>query len=246
MEKFCGNCGAVIYDGYKVCGNCGTPVEAQAVVPVPAPVSVPVQSNPGFELKNSGGKKNLIVIGGIAAVAIIVIIAIIAGVAGSGYKKPIKNMAKAIEEADFDMICESYCEDYYDEILGGETEDYFELGMEVIFDYIEEECGEDYEVKVEFNDKEKYNKDDIEEFVEDTEEDYGIEFDADDIKKLYKLDVTLTAEGDDGDAEILDGDIYVAKIDGEWGIIWDDSEMTIQEDASEYAAENMDKYYDYY
>ena len=171
-------------------------------------------------------KKNLPIIGA-AVVAIIVIIAIIAGVAGGGYKKPIKNMAKAYEEQEVDLMYEAYSPmmiDALDEMSGGffDIEDFIEEEFDADCENLEEECGDDYKVKVEFKDKEKLSKDEIEDWCDDMEEDGAVEYDADDIKKLYRVEVKIYAEGDDGKETIQKGDFYVGKTEDGWGILYVD------------------------
>lgn len=238
MERHCGNCGAVIYNGYAVCGNCGAPADMQPATPVP------VQQKKGFDL-NLGNNKNIIIIAAAAAaaVALIVIIAVVIGVTGNGYKKPIKTMAQSFEEADFDMFVDCIAEEKIDD-YGNMDE--LEFIFEVIYDYLEDECDKGYKVKIKYNDKEKLNKDDIEDFVEDMEDEAGIKYDEDDLSKLYLVDVTLTAEGDDGDVEILDGDVYVAKYDGEWLIVEMDMDFECLEDVEKYLEKNAEDYYDFY
>ena len=197
--------------------NYGAPQAPQA----PAASQTPKK----FDL--SGDNKKFIFIGAGALVAVIIIIAIIAGVAGNGFKKPVKAYAEGIQENDGKIVVEAYYEDYVDG-----WEDSLEERIEIIADYLEDECGKGYKVKVEFKDKEKYNKDDIEDFVEDLEDDYGIEYDADDFSKLYEVDVEMVAEGDDDEIDVGDGTLYVAKIDGEWFIVWNDfDDHDVYEDA---------------
>ena len=195
----------------------------------------------------ANNKNKLIIIAGVAVVAIIAIIAIIAGVAGSGYKKPIKAMAKAYEEGDFEACIEYYNEDYidwYEGLTGGDFEDSLDNdSFEPLIGFIEEECGEGYKVKVEYKDKEKYKKDDIEDFVDEMEDEYGLEYKADDIKKLYELEVLMTAKGDE-ELELYEGEIYVGKIDGDWYVLWEDMEMC--EELMEEMADEIGSYYDYY
>ena len=155
--------------------NYGAPQAPQAPVAPQAP-----QAPKKFDL--SGDNKKFIFIGAGALVAVIIIIAIIAGVAGNGFKKPVKAYAEGIQENDGKIVVEAYYEDYVDG-----WEDSLEERIEIIADYLEDECGKGYKVKVEFKDKEKYNKDDIEDFVEDLEDDYGIEYDADDFSKFYEV-----------------------------------------------------------
>ena len=49
---------------------------------------------------------------------------------------------------------------------------------------------------------------------------YSFEYDADDFGKLYEVDVEMTAEGEDGREEFEDSTFFVAKIDGEWLVVW--------------------------
>lgn len=190
----------------------------------------------------ANNKNKLIIIAGVAVVAIIAIIAIIAGVAGSGYKKPIKNMAQAIEEADADMFFESFAEEKLDQLDGGgDMKDFY---FKVLFDYIEDECGEGYKVKVEYGDKSKASKDEIEDFVDEAEDEEGLEYDADDMKNLYEVEVTMAAEGDDGEVDIFDGEVFVAKYDGEWIIVNMDLDVECEDDLDQFIEENIEDYYE--
>lgn len=230
MEGFCPNCGEKILEGYKVCGNCGTPVDQVAAPAAPvAPAEAPAAYNP----QPAAAKKPPFALIGVAVVAIIAIIAVIAGVSGNGYKKPIKNMAKAFEEGEYDLFEGAYSNLYYDaldDMLSGYGFDVdYSKGMKNVFkarvDYLEDECGKDYKVKVEFGDKEKYDKDEIEDLIEEFEEDDGIEYDGKEIKKLYEVEFVITAEGDDGDEDILEATAYIVKTDEGWGILgFDESE----------------------
>lgn len=200
--------------------NYGAPQAPQA----PAAPQAPKK----FELNDQN--KKFLFIGAGALVAIIIIIAIIAGVSGSAFKKPIKAYAEGLEENDGKIVAEAYFEDYIDDFIS--DDDYIKERSEIIADYLEDECGKGYKVKIEYTDKEKYKRDDIEDFVEDLEDDYGLEYDADDFSKLYEVEVEMVAEGDDDEIDVGDGTLYVAKIDGEWFIIWDEfDDADIYEDA---------------
>ena len=211
--------------------NYGAPQAPQAPVAPQAP-----QAPKKFDL--SGDNKKFIFIGAGALVAVIIIIAIIAGVAGNGFKKPVKAYAEGIQENDGKIVVEAYYEDYVDG-----WEDSLEERIEIIADYLEDECGKGYKVKVEFKDKEKYNKDDIEDFVDDLEDDEYIEFDADDFSKFYEVEVEMIAVGDDDEIDVGDGTFYVAKVDGEWLIVWDEFDMDdVFNDAIEAAMEETISY----
>lgn len=239
MESYCGNCGAPIQENYKVCGNCGTPVAQASQMPQAA--YNPYQQPADMQQKKPANNK-IIVIAAAAVVAVIAIIAIIAGVAGSGYKKPVKALAQSFEDADFDMLVDCVADEFVETI----DEDELEFIYKVVYDYLEDECGKGYKVTVDYNDKKKLDKDDIEDFVDNMEDAYFIEYDEDEMTELYELDITMTAEGDDGSVELLDGEISVAKYEDEWVIVEMNLELDCEDDLVDYVEENMDKYAEEY
>jgi hypothetical protein len=49
QQRYCGNCGNELVEGYRFCGNCGSPVHATARVPTPeadVPTPPPPQQQP--------------------------------------------------------------------------------------------------------------------------------------------------------------------------------------------------------
>lgn len=215
MNTYCQNCGAVVGEGYSACPNCGAPVSNNAVVNnynIPAPKAE----------VNTEKTTRFIVIGVAVLVAVIAVVAIITGVVANGYKKPVKQIAKAYEQCDFQLMYEA-AEPFisqYEDILGEEAVE--ELGDEFEDDaeLLEDECGKGYKVDVEFGEAEKYTDDEIADFLEELEENYYLEYDADEISKLYEVDVEMTAEGEDGREEVEDNTYYIAKIDGKWLVIF--------------------------
>lgn len=215
MNTYCQNCGAVVGEGYSACPNCGAPVANNAVVNnynIPAPKAE----------VNTEKTTRFIVIGVAVLVAVIAVVAIITGIVANGYKKPIKQIAKAYEQCDFQLMHEA-AEPFisqYEDILGEEAVE--ELGDEFEDDaeLLEDECGKGYTVEVKFGEAEKYTDDEIADFVEELEEEHYLEYDADEISKLYEVDVEMTAEGEDGTEEVEDNTYYVAKIDGKWFVIF--------------------------
>ena len=207
--------------------NYGAPQAPQAPQYPAAP-----QAPKKFDL--SGDNKKILFIGAGALAAIIIIIAVIAGISGNAFKKPIKSYAEGIAENDGKIVVEGYYEDYVED-----WEDSLEERIEIIADYLEDECGKGYKIKIEYKDKEKYKKDDIEDFVDDLEDDHSIEYDADDFSKLYEVEVEMVAEGDDDEIDVGDGTFFVAKVDGEWVIVWDEFEdYDVYEDAIAAAMED--------
>ena len=241
MANICKNCGAQLPENGGFCAACGTPAENNAQPAYAAQPQFPQQSyavpQPVAEEKKPN--KNIIIIGAVALVAIIAIVAVIAGVAGAGYKKPLKALAESYEVQDSDMYIEAYADDVLD--LDADGKDAIDWYFDIIYDYLEDECGEGYKVSVTYNDKEKLDKDSIEDFVDELEEEDGVELDADDIAKLYVVDFTITAEGDE-EVVILDGEVHVGKYDGEWLILDMDADMECEEEVDRFLEEHAEDY----
>lgn len=75
------------------------------------------------------------------------------------------------------------------------------------------------------------------------EDEEGLEYDADDMKNLYEVEVTMAAEGDDGEVDIFDGEVFVAKYDGEWIIVNMDLDFECEDDLDQFIEENIEDYY---
>ena len=93
MSKFCENCGAEMADDQVVCPNCGNGAQAEKVA---EPVVENAESNATSTNKSEMIKKVGIIAGLVAVV--VIIIAILASLIGSGWKKPIKNYIKDVED----------------------------------------------------------------------------------------------------------------------------------------------------
>ena len=208
MAQFCGNCGAPLKDGAQFCSSCG------AKVPGAGQASGGFAGNggsAGFSGGAGGGhrggsstagiKKYLPIIG-IAAAVIVVAIILISIFAGGGYKKPVKQIEKALNKEDFDLYEEAFVEDFAGD------EDSFEM----IFDYLK-----DPEFKIEIEDVEKIKKDDIKDELE--EETSLSSRDIKKVKQAYIVDVNMEVEygkKSDRDSDDEDFSIYVVKMDGKW------------------------------
>lgn len=215
MNTYCQNCGAVVGEGYSACPNCGAPVANNAVVNnynLPAPKAE----------VNTEKTTRFIVIGVAVLVAVIAVVAIITGIVANGYKKPIKQIAKAYETCDAEIMFDAMSPmiDNFDSYEDGAVVDSMEVFFEDEAEFLEDECGKGYKVNIKYGEAEKYTDDEIADFVEEMEEEYSFEYDADDFSKLYEVDVEMTAEGEDGKEEFEDSTYFVAKIDGEWLVVW--------------------------
>lgn len=188
-------------------------------------------------------KKTGLIIGIVIAVVALIVIVIIAissaatdvaekeGVIES-HKTPVIKIADAYENRDFTTLKEAYSDLFFEELdetlaeLEIYNSDYLS-GMETSFEgryeYIEEECGVDFEVTYEIENVKEYDDEEILEYIEEVEEE-GSTYDPDDIQELYSYDFVVVAEGEYGEIEIVEGTMYVVKSYGEWGLISLDGE----------------------
>ena len=166
-----------------------------------------------------GDNKNqtlgLVCIGVAALIVLIIIINILGAVFGGGYKKPIKDFVKGFNNADSKKLMESILpdsaiddlKDEYDDDWKDMLED-LDDDLEDALDDLEDEYGKHAKLSVDFLDKKKASKSDLEEL----EEIYD-EVDAT-VKKAYKVKVEMTFKGkDDEESEKLT--LYVVKIKGD-------------------------------
>lgn len=201
---FCKFCGKEIPDG-SVC-DCPEAQKASASGAVPEETSA---------TKNS--KTNLVLAAGIIIV-LLIILGIISAIAGSGYKKPIKDMVKGLNKADGQLIMEAlYTDDMLDDMADDEDvkikELYDEMDdeLEDALDDLEDEYGKNIKVSVKFEDKKELSDKKLEDY-EDRYDDY---YDADvKITKGYEVETTLKIKGKDDDDE-NEMTFIVLKIKGE-------------------------------
>lgn len=215
MSKFCENCGSELKDTDQTCPNCGAAVENSTTKDVKNETTTATTTN---TTPNNAEKKNntklYAIIGGIAG-AVVLLIIILAIVFGSSYKKPIDYMFKGLEKANsktfikaFPKVMKDNIEDKYDD---DELNDLMET--------FEKEVGEKVKITYKILDKEKIDKDDLEDVQDSLEDTY------DDAKKSeikvtagYKVTVKITVKGKD-DKESNSTTIYVYKIGGKWCLL---------------------------
>ncbi len=215
MSKFCGNCGTMMDDSAVICGNCGSALpETQAPAKKANPLSGVVDG-----VKN-GNKSNLIKVG-IAVVALVVVIVLISSLFSGGSDKIIKKFIKAYDKENPEAIVKivaPYIVDLADK-AHEDLEDAFEEEIEEFYDYMEEELDTDkFSIKYKIEEKEEWDKDDLEDYVDEMKyglEFYDIDFDDDKLTKGYEYEVAVTVKGG-GDDEKVDLFVTVVKYDGKW------------------------------
>lgn len=210
MSKFCENCGSELKDTDKVCPNCG----AAAVVKTTkkdVKVEKNTATNAESNVPNNNNTKKFVLIGGIALAAVLVIIVLIA-LLGGGYKKPLKNYFSGIEKTKAETYLKAY-----PEFMREDMEDtYDDERLESMLEIFEEEYGDKIKISYKILDKEKINKEDLEDVKDDLEDEY----DDEDIKVTdgYTVAVKITVKGSD-DKEASYSSFEVYKINGKWCMI---------------------------
>lgn len=220
--KTCSKCGAQVADNAEFCNICGQKMDTPAAAnnATPNPAAAPVGNatlNAAIE-KNNNKNVGIIAIAAAAALVLIIIIAIIAASSG-GYKKPIKNLvrlmnqrstnATAYMETSYPKFVLTAYNSYYS-LLKKAGPDFIEDFDDDIADYYEDMYddladiyGDDFKVTVEFRDAEPLSDrklDDLRETYEDyfdTFED-DLEYEdadiydnyADDVDDEYEIDLT--------------------------------------------------------
>ena len=214
--SFCANCGKPLQDG-EVC-NCQNATNNIYAPPMPN------------NSKTIG--KGLAVMGAGLVAGVVIIALVFSAVFGGGYKKPIKDYVKAMNNHDTKKMLSVVLPESKMKELKKEMKDSiidWDAFLDKMDDSIEEameELEDDYGKNVKFSakilDKEKLKGDELEEI----QEEYEDEFDAE-IKKAYKLKVKMTIKGKK-DEETDKASVYVVKVKGDdWKLYDYDDEMNL-------------------
>ncbi len=198
---FCQFCGKEIVEGE----TCGCAKEREAM------------SGEVVAEKKKGGLAAFIIAAVISFTAVVTLIVLLVMSAGGGYRKPVEQFVKAVNECDGEILAEATCTKkmlrYYDKKKNWEYEDvcdeFEDLIDETIEDW-EDDYGDDVVLSVEFGDKYELDEDEIEE-IEDEYKDNGYRVKID---KAYELECNLAIVGED-DEDDEDYDFIVIKVEDE-------------------------------
>ena len=206
---FCKFCGKEIPEG-SVCDCPGAQAEN-----TPAENS-PAEGAPAAKPSNTA---NIIIIAGLVIV-LLVILGIVSAIAGGGYKKPVKNFEKALNKCDGELIAEAMLTDDMIDELDDDIDELDDM-LEMLVEFAEDEYGKNVKFSIDINDKEKLDKDELEDIADEYEDQFDEKVK---ISKGYELDVTIKVKGKDGKDE-EDSSLYVIKIKGEgWKLAADSIE----------------------
>lgn len=227
MSKFCEFCGAQMEDNAAICPACNaTPSDANSTVNTAEVNNASATENVGNNSANtetveaavsstataSAPNKNKIIPIVVAVFAALVFLSIVVSVLGGGYKKPLDNFCKGFNKEDAKYFLKTYPETYIEEYV---DEDDLEESLEDVLEELEDKYGKNIKLKYKILDKEKVDKDDLEEMEEYYEDltDESVK-----ITRGWELEVDVTVKGKKKD-RTKEMDIVVLKIDGKWATI---------------------------
>ncbi len=231
MSKFCTSCGASLNDDATFCTACGTKLAAPAAAPAPAPAAndaTATESTPLDALKEKTTKafndfknnpqRNTYI--GIACVAVVVIILVIVlvNLISGGYKGALKGYFGAIEDKDGKDYAQALMSDDMIDVVLDEADidkddfyDNYKEQAKSSYNTLKEDFGSSLSISFDVVDKEKIDKDDL----EDLEDGLDLIYDGIKVSKGYEVELEITVEGKD-DEDTFDAVGTVLKVDGDW------------------------------
>ncbi|MBR1393394.1 MAG: zinc ribbon domain-containing protein [Ruminococcus sp.] len=236
---FCTNCGTPQQAQQAAPSQGAAPAQANAAGGTPATAAASAVKDKlasvdmsGFKtalskeniasLKTNPNKYTIITLCAIGVVCLALIIILLVVLLGGGYKKPVKNMIKALETGDGEYMvkvlaeCEADAKEerYVDDGDYDSLEEYYEETLEKKLEKLEDEYGDD--ISISFS---VYEKDELtEKQLKSYKSYYKSDFDKKvDVSAGYNLLLEMEWEGDD-DEEAGLAAVTVLKVDGDWVI----------------------------
>lgn len=197
-------CGAQIDDNAEICSSCGAAQTTNSV-------------NGGSA--ETGAKKSFAPIIAVAAVIVVIVLLILKLIFGGGYKDPIDNMFKGMETGKgkyfYKALPEFLLEEKFEDKKKSEIIDELDELAETLLDNFEDKYGDDIKITVKYKDKEKIDKDDLEDIEEMYEDSYDSKVK---ISKGYEVKIKATIKGDD-EKDTNTTTLNVYKVNGDWCIM---------------------------
>ena len=223
---FCSNCGAELAEGAAFCTKCGAKTGDQSGQGNGNNPVTPVQM-PGQGAGNNSGRKlsnksiGIIAVAVVGVLVLFLLVKFVSLIATPGYERPLKNYFNSIEKYDVGKAMDSLpdyitdqvndmIDDGYDGDIEGYSDDFQEM--------LENQFGKKIRISYEIKDKDRMDKDDIEELEGQVEYSYDEKVN---IKDAYTLEIEGEIKGSE-EEESFDEELIVIKIGSKW-YLYDDS-----------------------
>lgn len=212
MARFCGNCGAEVEEDAKVCGNCGVPLDGESAPDIDT-------GEQKLNLRSIDFKKYIPVAVGVIIAVVVLFVVVNVVKNNTGYRATLNRAFDSVAKGDVNGVINemsSYVEDVYDDGYG-DIEDVYEKRIDDILDHLEDEVGANPKISYEVKKASKLSDRKLEKLKEEMEN-MDDNYDGDDIKSAYNIDIKLNVKGPDDDYHENVNDIIVLKEAGAWKI----------------------------
>ncbi len=223
---FCSNCGSEMKEGSMFCSNCGAKAADAGQQEVSNAQGMPNYSSngyPGYAQQGNKPNNNKIIgmaVVGVAVLAVVFLLVKLFGAIGtSGYETPIKYICEGMQKGSYKTMKKAFPEyitDQLDRYFGDDAED----TMDELVESLKDEYGKGVKITYKIIDKDKLDKDDIEELEDEVKYRYNKKVK---IKEAYELEVKMKVKGSEGSDED-EMDVTVIKVGSKW-YLYDDSLM---------------------
>lgn len=207
---FCPNCGKPLQDGETCnCQNGNNNIYPATTIP---------------NNKNTISKGFIVMGAGLLA-GVVIIVLIFSAIFGGGYKKPVNDYVKAMNNYDTKkmlsvMLPKSKMKEIKKEMKNSIIDwdaflDKMDEGLEETMEELEDDYGKNVKLSAKIINKKKVKGNDLEEIQEDYDDAYDAK-----VKKAYKLKVEMTIKGKK-DKDTAKVSLYVVKVKGDGWKMYD-------------------------
>lgn len=185
------------------------------------PVPPTDKNGHGILSGNKNKKIGMIVCAAGAVVIIVIAVILFNTIFGGGYKGIYEDYFKSVKKEDAEIYMDLFpkeAQEVFIDSFGSEKEAIREIKKELKDEKkdFEEELGDNWKVSFECENIDKYDKDELDDFISDNEElFYYLEMDEEKIKKVYEIDMKITFKGENDEENGMDTFLFI-KYKGKW------------------------------
>ncbi len=211
---FCSNCGTEIKEGTAFCSKCGAKAgeTAQQDYSQGMPdYSANTYGSSQQSSKPNNNKKIGMIVVGVAAVIVLFLLFKFVGIFTTpAYEKPIKYVCDGLEKGNGKTMMKAFPDYIVDQLEDnyGDMDDF----MDMMSENLEDSFGKRIKISYKVTDKDKVDKDDIDDLEDEIESYYDEKVK---IKAAYNLEVEMKIKGSEDDDKSKD-ELTVIKIGSKW------------------------------